>query len=495
MVRYLCALFLSALCAWATSPYDAKDLLIGTSQQYSRDKSWKPAKGLTLEVSGMALMPNGDPVVCVRKGEIYLVKGAYGNDKPAFHLYARGLHEPLGMIQIEGDLYVTQRAEVTRVRDRNGDGTADSYRSFGSGWDLSGNYHEYAFGPAMDGKGRMWVTLNIGMGKDSSPWADWRGWGGFIEEGKFKPMCAGMRSPAGLATNLDGEVFCVDHQGNWFGMSPLYHLKKGSFFGHRESLAGTGRKLAPKLLFNPEKSKRDGIPYPEAVRKMPGLTPPAVWFPYEKTARGLTGVTLDDTGGKFGPFAGQLFVGEFTQASICRVFLEKVGGEYQGACFRFMESLPSAVLRMVFGKDGSMFVGMSNRGWSSLGTASYGLQRLRWNGKIPFEIQEMRSRPNGFEFVFTKPVARNSAMDENSFSVTSYTHLYQSRYGSKEIDQRHHAVQPLSLSTDGRRLTLKVSDLRELYVFEARANGIRSTNGELLVHPDAYYTLNRIPEK
>ena len=45
-------------------------------------------------------------------------------------------------------------------------------------------------------------------------------------------------------------------------------------------------------------------------------------------------VVLDNTGGKFGPFARQLFIGEF-RLSENRVFLEKVGGEYQGACFGF----------------------------------------------------------------------------------------------------------------------------------------------------------------
>ena len=65
------------------------------------------------------------------------------------------------------------------------------------------------------------------------------------------------------------------------------------------------------------------------------MKPPAVWLPYRKMGQSPTDVMLDDSGGKFGPFDGQLFVGEFTQASVNRVYLEKVGGEYQGACFPF----------------------------------------------------------------------------------------------------------------------------------------------------------------
>jgi hypothetical protein len=39
-----------------------------------------------------------------------------------------------------------------------------------------------------------------------------------------------------------------------------------------------------------------------------------------------------------------------------------------------------------------------------------------------------------------------------------------------------------------------VDGLRELYVHELRAEGVKSAVGAKLDHPDAYYTLNRIPK-
>ena len=94
-------------------------------------------------------------------------------------------------------------------------------------------------------------------------------------------------------------------------------------------------------------------------------------MPYHKAGESSTDVLLDDTAGKFGPFAGQLFVGDFRSALMTRVFLEKVGGEYQGAVFPFRHGFASAVVRMCFGQDGGMFVGLTNRGWTSVGAASY----------------------------------------------------------------------------------------------------------------------------
>jgi hypothetical protein len=203
---------------------------------------------------------------------------------------------------------------------------------------------------------------------------------------------------------------------------------------------------------------------------------------------------LDESGGRFGPFAGQFFLGEFTQAGINRVFLEKVDGEYQGACFPFRSGMACAVLRLAQGTDGSVFAGLTNRGWSSLGTASYGLQRLVWTGKTPFEIKEMHALPDGFELVFTQPVNRSSAGDPASYEMSSYTYLYRSSYGSDEILKQQPQVESATVSADGLRVQLKVDGLRELFVHELWANGVRNEHGEPLLHPDAYYTLNRKPE-
>jgi hypothetical protein len=202
---------------------------------------------------------------------------------------------------------------------------------------------------------------------------------------------------------------------------------------------------------------------------------------------------LDDSGGKFGPFDGQLFVGEFTLSSISRVFLEQVDGEYQGACFPFREGFASAVIRLEQGIDGSVFVGLSNRGWSSLGTAAYGLQRLVWTGETPFEIKEMRARPDGFELVFTKPVDSNTAGDANCYAMSSHTYTYHSTYGSDEILKQFPLIERAEVSEDGLRVRLMTLGLREYFVHELEAPGIRSRDGEPLLHSRAYYTLNRIP--
>ncbi len=513
-VALICACFWFGLTAvrpaYAADEDDYYRLIsIVTSQAptASRSKFWKPAPdGLALEVSGLEVLGDERVAVAIRKGEVWFLDGVYDDppQKVGYHRFASALHEPLGLIRHGDSFYTAQRSELTRLRDTTGDNVADEYLTVAKGWGTTGNYHEYAYGPKLDREGNFWLTLNIGMGFKGAQkqrlitnsdlkvsQAKWRGWGMKITpDGELVPVCAGMRSPCGLGANRAGDMFYTDQQGNWVATNSLHHMRSGAFYHHAEALASMDEPGSPIAGIS---SVPNGLPLPQAIAQLPQLKPPAVWFPYKKVGQSATDIMLDESGGKFGPFDGQLFVGEFTLASINRVFLEKVGGEYQGACFGFREGLASAVIRMAQGTDGSMFVGLSNRGWSSLGTASYGLQRLVWTGETPFEIQEMQARPDGFELVFTKPVDTTTADSTDSYAMSSHTYTYHATYGSDEILERELAIESAEVSDDGLRVRLTVDGLRELFVHELMAAGVRSQSGEPLLHAAAYYTLNRIP--
>ena len=319
----------------------------------SRSKNWKPAPdSLALEVSGMATLDDSRLAVSIRKGEVWLLSNVY-DDPPkevGYHRFASGLHEPLGLLLYNGTLLTMQRTEMTRLMDVDGDDVCDEYQTAATGWGVTGNYHEYAFGPKVDGAGNLWLTLNLGLGlkgdqknlaltnkKLKVTQALWRGWGMMqTPDGVLKPMCAGMRSPSGLGTNLDGDMFYTDQQGNWVATNSLHHLREGAFFHHPESLASVEQPDSP---IKPVNEIPDGLPFPDAMKSLSILKPPAVWLPYKSVGQSATDIMADASDGKFGPFSGQLFIGEFTQSSINRVYIEKINGEYQGACFPFRDSL------------------------------------------------------------------------------------------------------------------------------------------------------------
>lgn len=457
---------------------------------YYRIVTLDAPKDLKLEVGGIAPLPDGRVAVAIRKGEVWIIDGAL-TDQPKYSLFASGLHEPLGLAYRDGAFYLVQRSEVTKLRDTDNDGRADEYLTFAKGWGVTGNYHEYAYGPVFDREGNLWLTLNCSMGKKIDPQDQWRGWSLKVKpDGSWEPVSGGFRSPSGLGFNAAGDLFVSDQQGNWMATGPLWHVEKGVYHGHSASLEYG--KL-PGATFKIEGTVPDGITIPEAAKQVPHYRPPAVWFPYRKMGMSCTGILCDTTGGKFGPFRDQLFVGDFTMSLITRVYLEKVKGRYQGACFPFRSGFQSAVFRMEWGADGSMLVGETNRGWNSLGSRAFGFERVVWTGKTPFEIEKMEAQPDGFRLTFTQAVDPASLRAADAIKLSSYTYKFQSSYGSDEIDPKALVVSSVDVAKDGLSARLVIEGLREGYVHEFALPGVRSAEGKPLVHDAAYYTLNQIP--
>ncbi|MES2647289.1 MAG: c-type cytochrome [Bacteroidota bacterium] len=475
-------------------------------------------EGTLLEVGGLTLMPNGDLAIATRRGDIFIVENPTAA-KPFFRKFASGLHEVLGLAYKDGSLYCAQRGELTKITDRNMDGKADQFETVYA-WPLSGHYHEYSFGPLLMPDGSFMVSANVAFGDEQ--WyrgesrVPWRGWMMQIKEnGTMDPYATGFRSPCGLGM-IDGEVFYADNQGDWMGSGGVVHVKKGSFAGHpaglrwanmpnspvsltkeqlhsfvsaREIKNAEGRYIKPENVVN-EKF----VTLFDAKQKFSEIALPAVWLPH-----GVLGISnseiLKIPDENFGPFGGQLLVGDQGQSKISRVFMEKVNGEFQGAAWDFRSNFQSGVLRMTWAKDGSLFVGETNRGWGSAGEANDGLQRLVWNNRVPFEMRTVKAMPDGFEIEFTKEANRKTAEDIASYNVESFTYKYHPVYGSPTVNSKKLKVLGVKVSADGMRARIIVDGLRKYYIHQITAMGITSKeNSYSLVHPTVYYTLNNIPE-
>ena len=479
-------------------------------------------ESMLIEVGGMTTLPDGRIAVCTRRGDVWIVEDPYmktGNT-PRYTLYAEGLHEPLGLTYKNNSLYATQRGELTRMQDTNGDDRADVFETIYA-WPLSGHYHEYSYGPKIAPDGSMFVSGNVAFG-DQEWWrgesrVPWRGWVMHITpNGSMTPWATGMRSPCGLGM-IDGELFYTDNQGDWFGSGGVWHVTKGSFVGHPAGLRWSQESNSPvklkaedffakiderRLKNNGNYIKPENIPNeknPNLLFKVkdefPEVKLPAVWLPH-----GILGISNSEileipATGKFGPFGGQLLVGDQGQSKIMRVVLEKVKGEYQGVAFDFIGNFQSGVLRMSWGNDGSLFVGQTNRGWGSAGNANSGLERVVWTGDLPFEMKTVKAMPDGFEIEFTQPVNKKLAEDLDSYSGQSFIYKYHSVYGSPPINNEPLKFKGVKVSEDGLKVRLVIDNMRQYYIHELNLPSIKSAKGDLmLVHNTGYYTLNNIPE-
>ncbi len=454
-----------------------------------------PAEDAVIEGGAIELIPDGRIAVCTRRGQVWMIENAFESPaKPAkWTLFAEYLHEPLGLAWRDGWLYVVQRPEVTRLKDEDGDGRADVFETVADDWGISGNYHEYTFGSKFDDEGNLYTALCL-TGSFTSE-ALFRGWVLKITpEGKTVPLACGVRSPGGIGFNAEGDLFYTDNQGAWNGSSSLKWVKPGSFqgnpngniwFPYTEGAIGKAPPLPPLT--------EEGSRTVKERENIATYVPPAVILPHGKVGNSPTGIEPDLSGGKFGPFAGQVFVGEQTHSKVHRVFLEKVNGIYQGAMFPFLEGFDSGNIGLLLTKDGVMFTSGSNRGWGARGTRNWSFERVNWTGKMPFEMHEMRARPDGFELTFTEPIDPATAVDA-SFEMEAYTYIYQKAYGSPEVDQVKPEVTVAKVADDGKSLVLKVEPLTKGHVHELHVKGLRSKRGLPLLHDVAYYTLNEIPE-
>ncbi|AUD05145.1 plastocyanin/azurin family copper-binding protein [Spirosoma pollinicola] len=466
-----------------------------TEEDYYRIVTLPIPESIKLEVGGLAPLPDGRMAVCTRRGEVWIISNPYmqGSRIPTYKKFASGLHEPLGLMwHPKGYLLCTQRGEVTKLIDNDGDDVADEYRSFYK-WPISGNYHEYSYGPVLLPDGDMIITLNLSWIGYGASLSKWRGWMlKLTENGEMTPWATGLRSPAGFGVLRDGSIFYTENQGDWVGSGRMTNLTKGAFAGNPAGLRWSGEPGSP-LSLKPQDVPSTGKPMFEVAKTVKELKVPAVWFPHTLMGISTSDFKEDTTNGAFGPFAGQLFVGDQGHSKIMRVALEKVNGEWQGACFPFREGFQSGIIRTVWGQDGSLFVGMTSRGWAATGKDPYGIQRLVWTGKTPFEMKTITSKPDGFDVTFTTPVDRKTAENPESYSLNSFTYKYHKTYGSPIENTRPVPIRGIVVAPDGLSARI-VADtvLREGYIHEVKAEGVRSASGVPLLHSVGYYTLNAI---
>ncbi len=440
---------------------------------------------------GLESLPDGRLAVGTRRGDIYFVKGAFDTPpKPEFHLFASGQDEIFSLSWRDGAMTAITWGEATRITDTDGDEIADRYDALTSNWGYAEG-HEFAFGSKPDPEGNIWVALGLSGSYESHNL--FRGWAVKVTpQGKMIPVCSGLRSPGGVGANAEGAMFVIESQGPWNGCCSLKHLKEGGFLGHPASYNWypfvPGMK-APELT--PNSNSRMSV----EKKRVKELVPPAVKFPYIKMGRSISGFRLNNTGGKFGPFDGQLFLGDYTQSVIMRATTEQVNGVWQGACYPFREGLATGIMNVEFSPKGQLIAAgfTTNRQWPVRGTEPFALQRIDWNGVVPFEVKEIYIRKDGFLVTFTKPVNKDTAALPANYSITTYTHIYHGAYGSPEVDQGTLRVTKAVPSADGLSVYLHLEKITEDHIHDFDFSKVTAQDGQPLLHKKAYYTVNEIP--
>ena len=464
------------------------------ARYYSVEDIPTPA-GVGPSCDALAFLPDGRLVAAFDHGEVYFYDPAGRH----WARFAEGLHTPMGLLAISArEILVCQRPELTRLVDSTGSGVADRYECVSDAWGLSGNYDEFAYGPAVDSKGNLFVALGSDSGGGKVRYetrgklspavaafgkhaefsgVPYRGWVVEVTPGgDMVPVACGLRQPNGIAMGANDQLFVTDNQGDWIGTSPFHMILPGGFYGHPAGLVWRPDWKGPPSLLQLDKM-RSGA---------------AVLFPHGIISNSPGQPATDTTQGKFGPYAGQVLVPEFNVPRIVRVMPEEVAGQLQGAVALFYDGPPlrSGNIRLAFSPDGSLWVGQSQRrlGWP----ADEGIQKLAWKGETPMDVLSVHLTATGFELTFTKPVDPSISAHPETFAIRRYYYLYHADYGSPRTDVHSVRTSHMVRSPDGLKVSFDVDVLQAGDIYEFTMDHLNAADGTLILNPLVAYTANRL---
>ncbi len=453
------------------------------------------------EVGGLAFGPKGDLYVVLRRSDVFRAKPT--DDPGAFEwsLFASGFRNGCGLdVPEAGKIVVSQMAELTSATDSDGDGSADQYRNEADIWGLSGNYHETnTLTP--DGKGGYFIALGTAphngptffhtkgeyskLGRRGRNFSSVKYCGWILhldKEGEVTPWASGFRMANGIYTDPDGETWASDNQGDWKAATPFYHIEKGNFYGHPSSLNWDKDWPADK---DPLLTYRNAL---DAYNKR--RSKPAVIIPYDTCRSGAEPIMIPRDGSFGETYAGQYLLPDNNSDRMCRIFMEKVKGTFQGMVTRFIQGdgIHTGNNRLAFSPDGkTLYIGQTVRGW---GHPSEGLQRITYGDGDVFDLVSMNITPGGFRLNFSEDFGD---FDAEKIKVTSATYQPKWTYGSPPQNKKTHGI-TASKQVDGDSLEIEIDGLEAGgRVYTIRIPDVKSKDEETVYQQKFSYTVHEIP--
>lgn len=133
-------------------------------------------------------------------------------------------------------------------------------------------------------------------------------------------------------------------------------------------------------------------------------------------------------------------------------------------------------------------------GWSWK-ERQYGLHKLKYNGKVTFEMLAVRVKPRGFEIEFTEPLAAGQEIAVKDFRIQQWRYEGTAGYGGPKLDLTDLGITRIALSEDRRRVNLEIEGLKKQHVvYIVIPENLRSDSGQSLWSNETWYTLNNMPE-
>ena len=159
---------------------------------------------------------------------------------------ASGLAEPLGLKVLDDRIFVLQKQELTELIDRNGDEIIDEYRLVSNDWNVTDNFHEFAFGLLYEDDA-FYAALASAILPGGAPAQRKRAiaanWCVMIPRPARRHRRARTAHAKRYRYGVDDELFIADIKATGYRQAKIVHVKEGAFYGFREVKPEADMKL------------------------------------------------------------------------------------------------------------------------------------------------------------------------------------------------------------------------------------------------------------
>jgi hypothetical protein len=308
----------------------------------------------------------------------------------------------------------------------------------------------------------------------------WRGWVMELDPktGAATPFACGFRSPDGINFDPHGNLLISDNQGDWLGASKLFVVKRDGFYGHPASLVW-------RKDWDGEDPLKVSV---DRLDKMRGLE--AITFPYGSYANSPTQMLQIPKTPAWGPFGGQMLIGEMNVPKILRILPEEVDGVWEGATLEFIttDALKRGLHRFAFIGD-TLYVGRTHLSWAG----GEGISSVVPTGKVPFDPLDMHITARGFRFDFTEPLDP-SASNPSLWPANHYYYLYHAPYGSPETDKAKVVPTQVVLSNTNKTAEVIMPEVKLNVLYDFDLAKVKSASGQTPLNPRIAYTVRKLPK-
>jgi len=423
-----------------------------------------------MRLGGFDFLDDGrQAVVATWMGDVWIVDGLGGEEIGAvtWKRFATGMYEPLGVNTRGGEIFVTSRDQITRLRDLNGDGEADHYEAFNHDAQASAHFHEFAVGLETDKDGNFYYAKGAGHDFDARVPQHGTILKVAADGSSTEIVANGFRAPNGLVVNQDGSVIVTDQEGHWIPENRINWVEPGTFHGYMRAWR------------EPDRDPDDFVQPATWIHHDVDRSPSApVWVRSNRWGE------LDESLIYLSYGNGKMFSVLFDQAFARVSFPDGDGPPRQAAVTELpVTAAPTGLIRGRFNPADDHLYVCGLFAWAGDRTQPGGFYRVRRTDeplRIPMTYETAR---DGIVVRFTTALDPEVAADPGNYSLRIWQYLRRASYGSEDyrvlaegVGRDVLEVSSATLSADGRSVFIEIPDILPVQQFHLEMN-LRSRDG------------------